>query len=52
LRALKTILVVSGELIQKLRENGQEVSQEKEAELLIQAVRVNTMSKLTFSDTK
>lgn len=35
LRALKTILVVSGELIQKLRENGQEVSLEKEAELLI-----------------
>jgi dynein heavy chain 2 len=52
LRALKTILVVSGELIQNLREKGETVSKEKEAELLIQAVRVNTLSKLTFADSK
>ena len=52
LRALKTILVVSGELIQNLREKGETVSMDKEAELLIQAVRVNTLSKLTFADSK
>jgi len=52
LRALKTILVVAGQLIQKAFEAGEKVSEKKEAELLIKAIRVNTMSKLTFADTK
>ena len=52
LRALKTILVVAGQLIQKAFEAGEKVPEKKEAELLIKSIRVNTMSKLTFSDTK
>lgn len=52
LRALKTILVVAGQLIQKSFESGEQVNEKKEAELLIKAIRVNTMSKLTFADIK
>ena len=52
LRALKTILVVAGQLIQKSFESGEKATDKKEAELLIKAIRVNTMSKLTFSDSK
>ena len=51
LRALKTILVVAGQLVQKSFEAGEKVDQKKESELLIKAIRVNTMSKLTFADT-
>lgn len=50
LRALKTILVVAGQLLQQEFEQGTAVSEQKESELLIKAIRVNTMSKLTFGD--
>jgi len=44
LRALKTILTVSGELIKG------NVDVEEESKILIKAIRINTMSKLTYSD--
>eukprot|EP00736_Rhodelphis_marinus_P001173 Rmarinus@m.17616 len=47
LRALKTVLRVAGELIQTARRKKQDC---KEAEILIQSLRVNTLSKLTYSD--
>ena len=51
LRALKTILVVSGRLIfEERKKAGKEVNAETEAELLIKAIRINTLSKLTFPD--
>lgn len=50
LRALKTILTVAGEIIQQERKKG--VSDEMESELLIKSIRINTMSKLTYHDTK
>lgn len=53
LRALKTILTVSGQLIQEERKTkNTSLSKTNEAELLIKAIRINTMSKLTFSDTR
>jgi len=53
LRALKTILTVGGQLIQqKLKDAKTELDFEEEAQLLIKAIRVNTMSKLLFLDTK
>jgi dynein heavy chain 2 len=48
LRALKTILTVSGELMQQ----SQASDGNQEAVLLIKAIRINTMSKLTYSDGK
>jgi dynein heavy chain 2, cytosolic len=52
LRALKTILTVCGQLISVYRKTvSKSVSPSKEAELVIQAVRVNTLAKLTFADT-
>ncbi|EGR34655.1 hypothetical protein IMG5_004580 [Ichthyophthirius multifiliis] len=50
LRALKTILTVAGQLIQ--REKNQKITKEVEYELVIKAIRINTMSKLTFQDTQ
>lgn len=53
LRALKTILTVAGQIIQNERKenpDGGQFSQEREAEILIKAIRINTMSKLTFID--
>jgi len=53
LRALKTILTVGGQQIQSEQKNSSDTfSPDKEAEILIKAIRVNTMSKLTFVDTK
>lgn len=54
LRALKTILTVAGQIIQEERKlnPGKEVTETIEAELLIKAIRINTMSKLTYYDTK
>jgi dynein heavy chain 2 len=53
LRALKTILVVGGQLIQKVFEQGSaHIDEKEEASLLVKSIRVNTMSKLTFADTK
>ena len=51
LRALKAVLNSGGRLIQSYKVNGTPVTTELEFEILIKAVRVNTLSKLTFSDT-
>ena len=51
LRALKAVLNSGGRLIQSYKNDGVEVTPELEYEILIKAVRVNTLSKLTFSDT-
>ncbi|KAK3862338.1 hypothetical protein Pcinc_031789 [Petrolisthes cinctipes] len=56
LRALKTVLKGSGNLLQNYRkkmsedEQTSELKPELEAELVVQALRINTLSKLTFSD--
>jgi len=51
LRAMKAVLVTGAKLIRRAKQeesdNG-EISSEKEQEILIQAVRVNTLSKLTY----
>ena len=52
LRALKTILTVGGQLIQKEKIKKKELSFNEEALILIKAIRINTMSKLTFGDSK
>ncbi|XP_063840903.1 LOW QUALITY PROTEIN: cytoplasmic dynein 2 heavy chain 1-like [Scylla paramamosain] len=57
LRALKTVLKGSGNLLQMHRKTmteesggGEEVEKGVEAELVVQALRLNTLSKLTFAD--
>ena len=50
LRALKTVLKGSGNILQEQRKSGSEVTVDVEAELVVQALRLNTLSKLTFSD--
>ena len=50
LRALKTVLRIGGQLIQNERKAGKDVDASTERLLLIQALRVNTLSKLTYSD--
>ncbi len=52
LRALKAVLNSGGRLIQSYNSQGKEVNPEIENEILIKAVRVNTLSKLTFADTQ
>ena len=51
LRALKAVLNTGGRLIQSHKSQGDDISVQMEYEILIKAVRVNTLSKLTFSDT-
>ena len=51
LRALKAILNSGGRIIQNLKSEGTDISKKMEFEILIKAVRVNTLSKLTFADT-
>jgi dynein heavy chain 2, cytosolic len=51
LRALKAVLNTGGRLIQSYKSDGTEITVQQEFEILIKAVRVNTLSKLTFSDT-
>ncbi len=51
LRALKAVLNSGGRLIQTYKSNGDNVTPEIEYEILIKALRVNTLSKLTFTDT-
>jgi dynein heavy chain 2, cytosolic len=51
LRALKAVLNSGGRIIQSYKSQGQNVTPELENEILIKAVRVNTLSKLTFGDT-
>lgn len=52
LRAMKAVLVTGGRLITESKRAGMEVAAELERELLIKAVRVNTLSKLTFADSQ
>lgn len=52
LRALKTILTVAGMLIQEARVKTKDLDSNTESILLIKAIRINTLSKLTFSDMK
>jgi len=51
LRALKAVLNSGGRLIQHYKTTGETVNADLEYEILIKAVRVNTLSKLTFADT-
>lgn len=51
LRALKAVLNSGGRLIQLAKAKGTEISTDLEYEILIKAVRVNTLSKLTYADT-
>ena len=50
LRALKTILGTGGQLMQTELKKGRKMKYEDEALVLIKAIRVNTMSKLTYND--
>ncbi|XP_064610087.1 cytoplasmic dynein 2 heavy chain 1-like isoform X3 [Liolophura sinensis] len=51
LRALKTVLRGSGNLLQNTKKNTPgKVEASVEAKIVVQAVRINTLSKLTFSD--
>ncbi|XP_065833043.1 cytoplasmic dynein 2 heavy chain 1-like isoform X2 [Oscarella lobularis] len=52
LRALKTVLKGAGTLLQNCRHSGTDIDAKVEARLIVQALRVNTLSKLTFSDAK
>jgi len=45
-------LTVGGQLIQKEKKSGKPIDAKKESLLLIKAIRINTMSKLTFADSK
>ncbi|GMH82520.1 hypothetical protein TrST_g11065 [Triparma strigata] len=53
LRALKAVLYTAGKLVsnKKSELGGKKLSKDDEAELLIKAIRVNTLSKLTYNDT-
>ena len=50
LRALKTILLISGKLIQMEKKSNPNVDLKTEMELVIKAVRLNTLAKLTYAD--
>ena len=50
LRALKTILTVASQQIQNYLNEGKVASYEEETSILIKAIRINVLSKLTFSD--
>lgn len=50
LRALKTIINTSGQLLQVELKKGRKLDFDAEALFLIKSIRVNTISKLTFSD--
>ncbi|XP_074620352.1 cytoplasmic dynein 2 heavy chain 1-like [Acropora palmata] len=52
LRALKTVLRGCGNLLQSHKQTKGQVNAKVEARLVVQAVRVNTLSKLTFADSK
>ncbi len=53
LRALKTVLKSCGSLLHTTkRQNGEQIDANKETEIIVKAARFNTMSKLTFSDSK
>ena len=54
LRALKTVLKGCGGMLKMSKRSGdeskQKITNQREAELVVQALRLNTLSKLTFSD--
>ncbi|OWF37256.1 Cytoplasmic dynein 2 heavy chain 1 [Mizuhopecten yessoensis] len=50
LRALKTVLRGCGNLLQMNKKKGTKIDAKLEAKLVVQALRINTLSKLTFSD--
>ncbi|EDO38992.1 predicted protein [Nematostella vectensis] len=52
LRALKTILKGCGNLLQSHKQSGEKVNPSIEARVVVQALRVNTLSKLTFADSR
>ena len=52
LRALKTVLNSCGSLLGDIKKQGIQVDVNKEVELVVKAARFNTMSKLTYADSK
>lgn len=52
LRALKTVLKSCGSLLQDTKKQAILIDTNKELEIIVKAARFNTMSKLTFSDSK
>ena len=50
LRSLKTILTVASQQIQLFINEGKNATYEEETSILIKAIRINVLSKLTFSD--
>eukprot|EP00931_Biecheleriopsis_adriatica_P043590 TRINITY_DN24917_c0_g1_i1.p1 TRINITY_DN24917_c0_g1~~TRINITY_DN24917_c0_g1_i1.p1 ORF type:complete len:4311 (+),score=994.91 TRINITY_DN24917_c0_g1_i1:69-13001(+) len=53
LRALKPILTLAGRLLQEAKaEKSEALTETEESVLLLKAVRMNTLSKLTFADSK
>jgi dynein heavy chain 2 len=52
LRALKTVLKSCGSLLQSIKKQNKQVDSNEEMEIIVKAARFNTMSKLTFSDSK
>ena len=52
LRALKTVLKSCGSLLHTTRKQNPQMDLMKETEIIVKATRFNTMSKLTFSDSK
>ena len=53
LRAMKAVLNTAGALVQQCKGDPEFVcTEEKETEVLIKAIRVNTLSKLTYDDSK
>ena len=47
---MKTCLNTGGKLVQEIKQRGTALTRELEYETLIKAIRVNTLSKLTFDD--
>ncbi len=52
LRALKTVLNTGGGILLNEKKSGRKVDNEAEAKILVQALRINTLSKLTAGDSK
>lgn len=53
LRAMKAVLYTAGKLLSaKKKQSSNKLTANEEAEVLIKAIRVNTLSKLTYLDTK
>lgn len=52
LRALKTVLKSCGSLLHSMKKQNMQIDAVKEMEVIVKSARFNTMSKLTFSDSK